>query len=395
VLSFGRLPLANSFIHESMLDQDEERYPLDMVYCPGCTLVQITETVDPRKLFREYLYLSSTSERVLRNAAEMAARMISERHLDANSTVIEIASNDGYLLQHYAKRGIRSIGIEPAHNVAEIAEAKGVETIREFFDLEVAQKMLADGFRADIIHANNVVAHVADLHGMIAGAALLLKPDGVLVIENAYVLDTIDHLEFDQCYHEHLCYYSAHSFNWLGAQHGLDLVDVELLPIHGGSIRVYFQPERGARDVLIGGAKRMVDVMRDEREWNTHDHLQAFAARVVGLRKELTALLSQIKAGGASIVAYGASAKSTTLLNYFGIGAETLDYMVDNTPIKQGRYTPGTHLQIFPPAKILETQPDFVLLTAWNFADDIIAKEAEYVRRGGKFIIPIPEVVVK
>jgi SAM-dependent methyltransferase len=394
ILSLGKVPLANAFLAEHQLaDGAESRYPLDLVYCPGCSLVQITETLSPGVLFRNYLYLSSSSERVLRNATAMAERMIDERKLDSNSLVVEIASNDGYLLKNYADWGIPVLGIEPAINVARIAGSKGVRTIAEFFNDDLAQKLVDDGMQADVIHANNVIAHVAELHSIMEGVAKLLKPDGVVIIENHYVRDLIDHTEFDAIYHEHLCYYSATAFQWLFEQHGLVLVDAERIPIHGGSIRVYAQRARGTLSMQVSGSKRVIDLLDRERRWvNDPEYYRSFGERVGTLRYDLRNLLHSMKADGKTIVGYGASAKSTTLLNYFGIGRETLGYMVDNIPIKQGRYTPGTHLPIYDPSKLLEKQPDYVLILAWNFADDIKSKEAEYVKRGGKFIVPIPEL---
>jgi len=390
----GNTPLANSFLTPDQLELNAEiKYPLDLVFCPGCSLVQITETVSPAVLFRNYLYLSSSSDRVLRNARAMAEKLIEKRGLTDKSLVVEIASNDGYLLKNYVEWGIPVLGVEPAINVARMATDQGIRTVAEFFNLSVAQELRDKYGEADVVHANNVIAHVADLHSIIDGIAEMLKPDGVAIIENHYVRDLIEHCEFDAVYHEHLCYYSATSFEWLFEQHGLTLVDVERIPIHGGSIRVYFQKKNGPKSMFIPGAARVVAALDDERKWvNDRAYYNTFGFKIGSLRAELITLLKQIKADGKSIVGYGASAKSTTLLNYFRIGSETLDYMVDNISIKQGRYTPGTHLMIYDPSKLLETQPDYVLILAWNFADDIIAKEAEYVRRGGKFIVPIPEL---
>jgi SAM-dependent methyltransferase len=390
----GNTPLANSFLTPDQLELNAEiKYPLDLVFCPGCSLVQITETVSPAMLFRNYLYLSSSSDRVLRNARAMAEKLIEKRGLTDKSLVVEIASNDGYLLKNYVEWSIPVLGIEPAINVARMATDQGIRTVAEFFNLSVAQELRDKYGEADVIHANNVIAHVADLHSIIDGIAEMLKPDGVAIIENHYVRDLIEHCEFDAVYHEHLCYYSATSFEWLFEQHGLTLVDVERIPIHGGSIRVYFQKKNGPKSMLIPGAARVVAALDDERKWvNDRAYYNTFGFKIGSLRAELLTLLKQIKAAGKTIVGYGASAKSTTLLNYFRIGSETLEYMVDNISIKQGRYTPGTHLMIYDPSKLLETQPDYVLILAWNFADDIIAKESEYVRRGGKFIVPIPEL---
>lgn len=397
ILSFGYTPLANALLTFEQLSQPEPCFPLDLVFCPECTLVQITETVPAEQLFREYLYFSSFSETVLQNASEIAERMRRMRGLGAGSLVVEIASNDGYLLQNYKLFSIPVLGVEPARNIAQVAEQRGIPTLSDFFGEDLAHQLRESNQQADVIHANNVVAHVADLHGVVAGMRTLLKPDGVAVIENHYVKDLIDHVEFDSVYHEHLCYYSATSFERLFRQHGLALVDVERIPIHGGSLRVFFQRSDGPCSVQSqGGAERVRQFLADETSWGVGEFAfyQHFGKKVERLREDLLALLRRFKAEGRHIVVYGASAKSTTLLNYYGIGAETLDYVVDRSTIKQGRYTPGTHLPIYAPERLLETRPDYVLLLAWNFVEEILLQQTEYRQHGGRFIVPIPELRV-
>ena len=396
VLSLGRTPLANALLTHEQLSQPEETFPLDLVFCPRCALVQITETVSPEKLFREYFYFSSFSDTVLQNANILANELISRCNLNNNSLVMEVASNDGYLLKNYKEKGIPVLGIEPARNIARVAEERGIPTISEFFNVALAEQLRSQNKAADIIHANNVVAHVADLHGVVKGMSILLKPDGVAIIENHYVKDMIDGAEFDSIYHEHLCYYSVTSFRNLFAQFGLTLVDVERLPVHGGSLRVYFQRGDGPRSLEKTGKARVEAILKEEANWGVDQFsfYQNFGEKVEHLRVELLLLLKKLKADGKRIAVYGASAKSATLLNYYGIGAETLEYVSDRSTVKQGHYTPGARLPIYAPEKLLETQPDYVLLLTWNFAEEILAQQAEYRKRGGKFIIPIPELKV-
>jgi SAM-dependent methyltransferase len=397
VLSLGRTPLANSLLTAEQLSGPEETYPLDLAFCGRCALLQITETVPPEKLFREYLYLSSFSDTMLRHAEQTAARLVGARGLGRDSLVVEVASNDGYLLQYYQRRGIPVLGIEPAANVARVArEKRGVRTLCEFFGEELAVELSRQGERADVIHANNVLAHVADLNGVARGFATLLKPTGVAVIEVPYVKEMIDHCEFDTIYHEHLCYFSLTALDSLFRRHGLAVRDVERLPIHGGTLRVFVGRDGAADPSAEGGAGRVRDMLRAEEAWGvgSADFYRGFGAKVQRLRRELLELLSRLKSEGKRIAVYGASAKGSTLLNYFGIGAETLDFVVDRSTVKQGYYTPGTHLLISEPGRLLAEMPDYVLLLTWNFADEILEQQAEYRRRGGRFIIPIPELKV-
>lgn len=389
-LDLGRTPLANALLDRDRLGEPEPTFPLVVAFCPNCSLVQITETVRPEEVFRHYLYFSSFSDTMLRHAEAIATRMIEERRLGSASMVIEVASNDGYLLQHYKRRGIPVLGVEPALNVAEIAEReRGIPTMREFFGHDIGRRLRAEGRRADVVHANNVLAHVADLNGFVAGIAEVLKDDGVAVIEAPSVRDMIEHVEFDTIYHEHLCYFSASSLRRLFSAHGLTLIDVEHLDIHGGSLRLFASPTGRPSEA----AERLLAAEATDGMLAA-PYYQGFAQRVEALKVSLLGTLRAFRAEGKRIAAYGASAKGSTLLNTFGIGGDLLDFVVDRSTHKQGRFTPGTHLPIYAPDRLLEEMPDYVLLLTWNFADEILGQQAEFRRRGGKFIVPLPEVRV-
>jgi SAM-dependent methyltransferase len=386
VLSLGRTPLANALLKEDELSKPEATFPLDLVFCPECALVQITETVPPEQLFSHYLYLSSFSDTMVKHSEELATRLIKQRNLDAASLVMEIASNDGYLLQFYKRAGVPVLGIEPAANIARVAEDKGIPTLVRFFGKDLGQELHATGSRADVIHANNVLAHVADLNGFVEGLALALKPNGVAVIEAPHVKPMIERLEFDTIYHEHLCYYSLTALKPLFKRHGLEIVDVFEIPLHGGSLQVHAALKGSPSDRVA----RLLDEERTAGVGNA-EFYKDFGDKVRALKKDLVAMLHDLTSKKSQIAAYGASAKGSTLLNYCGVGRETLEFVADRSTVKQGLYTPGTHLPIKAPEALLAEMPDHVLLLTWNFADEILEQQAAYRKQGGRFIIPVPE----
>lgn len=393
ILSLGHTPLANSLLTREQTSQPETTYPLELIFCSNCALLQLTETVSPELLFRDYLYFSSFSETFLDHARTIVERITRSRNLDSNNRVIEIASNDGYLLQFYKDAGIDVLGVEPALNIARVAEdQRQIPTISEFFGSKLAARLKTEQKQADVIHANNVLAHVSDLNDFVEGLALLLKDEGVAIIEVPYVRELIERCEFDTVYHEHLSYFSLTSLTSLFERHGLRIVDVECLSIHGGSLRLFLRKAAQASAV----SPVVQNLLNQERAlgMDKPEFYLEFKNRVEGLRRDLLTLLQRLKTEGATIAAYGASAKGSTLLNYFGIGSNFLDFVVDRSTVKQGLFTPGTHLPIYGPETLLEREPDNVLLLTWNFADEILTQQKEYRRRGGRFIVPIPSVVV-
>ena len=388
VLDLGVQPLANNLRRTSQLDEEEPRYPLDVAVCPECALVQLTESVPPEQMFVQYPYFSSVSPALVAHAKAIATRVIAERGLGSDDLAMEIASNDGYLLQHYRDAGVQVLGVDPARNIAAVAEERDIPTLCEFFGSEVGARLAAEGRRPAVVHANNVMAHVPDLNGVVAGVAALIGEHGRFVTESPYLKDLLDHVEFDTIYHEHLCYYSLTAQDRLFARHGLVIEDVEHLDIHGGTLRLTV----GSEAVTERGP-RVVALLEEEQGWGVDDPrtYQRFGERVRALGRELTDLLDRVAEEGASVAAYGASAKGSTLLNTFGIGRERLRYIVDASPHKQGLHAPGTALPIVPPARLLdEDRPDYLLLLAWNFAGEILRQQQGYRDAGGRFIVPVP-----
>ena len=389
VIDLGEQPLANA-LRKPDDDGPEARYPLALVACASCSLVQLTGTVDPTVMFDNYHYFSSFSTTMIDSMRALAARTVTDRGLGADDLVVEVASNDGYLLQHYVDLGVPVLGIDPARNVAEAATARGIPTQVDYFGLDVARRLRDEGRVADVIHANNVMAHVPDINDFVGGLAHLLAEDGVAIIETPHLVRMIEDVEFDTIYHEHVFYYSLTAVNALMRRHGLTVVDVEPLAIHGGSLRLSVRHE-GATPAAV------VDEMLDGEARlgvATAPYYADFAQRVAHLRGETLALLQKLKGDGSSLAAYGAAAKGTVLLNHFGIGTDLLDVVVDRNVHKHGFVVPGVRVPIDDPARLVADQPDYVLLLTWNFADEIIEQQAEYLAGGGHFVVPIPELRV-
>lgn len=386
VLDLGPMPASDALRTREMLGGAEPRHPLRAAFCPGCGLLQLLSAPPPELLFGErYLYFSSFSPELLAHARSNALEMIDRARLGRKSLVVEIAANDGYLLRNFVERGIPALGIEPAPAQAEAARRAGIPVLQEFFGAELAERLAAEGRRADVLFASNVLAHVPDTRGFTAGIARLLAPGGTAVIEVPYVRDLVEQCAFDTIYHEHQCYFSVTALAALFEAHGLVLQDLRRIPIHGGSLRLYLgrggEPGRAVRELLAEERRMGLERL---------GYYAGFADRVEGLCAALRALLERLKAAGNRIAAYGAAAKGTILLNKAGIGPRLLDFVADRNTYKHGRFMPGVDLEIVPAEALAERRPDAVLLLAWNFREEILAQQAAYLESGGRFIVPIP-----
>ena len=391
ILDLGLQPLANNLLTPADLAKPEPKFPLRLAVCKSCWLLQITDLVPPTKLFSEYLYFSSFSDLMLRHAREAAERYLKEFGLNAQSHVVEVASNDGYLLQNFVQAKVPCLGIEPALNIARVAREKGINTIAEFFNKRLARELAMQQRQADLILGNNVFAHAPDTNDFVAALKMMLKPSGRIALEFPYGVEFIEHTEFDTIYHEHVFYFTLTPLKPLFERHGLQIFRVERLPIHGGSLRL-FASHAGAHTVEPSVAMLLAEEKR--KGVDSLAGYEGFANDVQAIKRDLCALLAKLKSEGKRIGAYGASAKGSTLLNFFGVGTETLEFVADRSTYKQGRLTPGTHIPIVAPEELLKRKPDYTLLLTWNFADEILEQQQAYRDAGGKFIVPIPKVKI-
>jgi SAM-dependent methyltransferase len=386
-------PLCESFLQADQLNRMEPFYPLHVLVCEQCFLVQLEEYVSPKEIFSEYAYFSSYADSWLKHVERYTDQMIARWGLNSQSHVVEVASNDGYLLQYFIARGVPVLGVEPAANVAKAAGAKGVPTLVKFFGCDTARELAVAGKTADLIIGNNVLAQVPDINDFVGGMKLLLRKDGVITMEFPHLQQLIANNQFDTIYHEHFSYFSFLTVEKIFDAHGLVLFDVEELPTHGGSLRVYARHIEDSRKPVESRAREL-----RRRELALHfDALETYAyfgEQVKATKRRLLAFLIEAKNAGRSVVGYGAPGKGNTLLNYCGIRTDFLDYTVDRNPYKHGRFTPGTHIPIYPPERIAETRPDYVLILPWNFKDEIMVQMAHIRSWGGKFVVPIPDVII-
>ncbi len=387
-LSLGPMPLANAFLKSPDEFAGEPRYPLDLAFCSSCSLVQIVDVIDPRTLFSEYLYVTGISETIVASNRDHASALVKELKLGARDLVVDIASNDGSLLRCFQNAGVRTLGIEPAANIAEMARGGGIETMTMFFDGSAAEGVTDKYGRATVVIAKNVLAHVDDPADFLRGCRALAEESGVVSIEVPYLGDLLEKLEYDTVYHEHLSYFSMTSLLQLCERAGLTVERVQRVPVQGGSLRLHLRSSSAdgshSRDASDMAAREegagFADLSRYER----------FANHVLRNREELRGLLQRAKGDGRSIAAYGAPAKGNTLLNFCRIDTSLVEYTVDRNPLKIGLFTPGTHLPVYSVSTLLERQPDLTLLLAWNLADEIRDQQRDYEARGGRFIVPIP-----
>ena len=392
-VSLGVSPLSNAYLKKEQLFKKESFYPLDVYVCDRCFLVQLPEFENPENIFSDYAYFSSYSDTWLKHAKDYVDKMTGLFGIGKSSYVVEVASNDGYLLQYFQQNGVPVLGIEPALNVAKVAKKKGVPTEASFFSRETAKRLLSEGKAADLLLGNNVLAHVPDLNDFVSGLKILLKPDGVVTMEFPHLLRLIKGNQFDTIYHEHFSYFSFLTVEKVFAAHGFAIFDVEELSTHGGSIRIYAKHQNDDKKSV---SKRVHNMLDKEINAGFGDikHYLAFNDQVKSVKRDILSFLIKAKREGKTVVGYGAAAKGNTLFNYCGIRNDFIDYTVDRSPYKQGHYLPGTHIFIDKPERIRETRPDYVFILPWNIKEEIM-QQMFFIREwGGKFVIPIPKVLV-
>lgn len=391
LVNLGMSPLCESYVNFEQLNQMEAFYPLHVRVCDNCFLVQLEAYVSPEHIFSEYAYFSSYADTWLRHCKAYTDLMVERFNLNQQSQVVELASNDGYLLQYFVEKNIPVLGVEPATNIAKIAIAKGIPTVNEFFGRVCARKLVQQGIQADLIAANNVLAHVPDLNDFVAGMKILLKPQGVATGEIQHLMRLMESNQFDTIYHEHFCYHTLTTLEKIFAAHGLTLFDVEELSTHGGSLRIYARHQDDSTKPI---SDRVIELRNREAAagFNSIERYTNFEEQVRETKRKLLDFLIKKKREGKQIVGYGAPGKGNTLLNYCGIRTDFLDYTVDRNPYKHGKFLPGTHIPIYPTSKIEETKPDYVLILPWNFKDEIMEQMSLIRNWGGQFVVPIPEI---
>lgn len=392
VLPLTPTPPANAFITAADLKKNEERFPLDVFFCGDCAHVQLLDVVDPSILFKNYVYVSGTSPVFVNHFKSYAAAMIQKFKLDKEAFIIEIGSNDGTLLRFFKEAGMGVLGIDPAEAIARAATKNGIETLPAFFTSKLADTIKAQDGHADLIVANNVFAHADDLHDIVKGIRNLLKPQGVFVFEVSYLVDVYEKTLFDTIYHEHVCYHSVKPLRDFFKANGMELIATQSVDTHGGSLRAMVQLAGGPHPVEPSVAEF---IAREEKlGLDKAETLKGFSAKINKLRDELKALLKKLKGEGKRIAAFGAPAKATTLMLHFGIGPEFVDFIVDDSPLKQGLYSPAFHIPVVPSTEIYNRKPDYLVILAWNFAEPIMGKHTKFREDGGHFIIPVPTVQV-
>jgi len=385
-------PPANAFVSEKDLHQTQDAFPLDLFFCENCTHIQLLDIVDPSVLFADYVYVSGTSPVFVEHFESYTADVLKRFPPGAGSLVVDIGSNDGTLLEFFKKSDMAVLGIDPARDIAAQANSKGIETLTSFFTPELAQKIRADKGPAHIITANNVFAHADDLAGIADGIRTLLAPDGIYVFEVSYLLDVYEQTLFDTIYHEHLAYHTVKPLVSFFQAHGLELIEAERVSSHGGSLRGFVQHAGGPHKTGSSIAHRLAE--EKSLKLDKSATLKQFAANIEQNKLELTTLLNDLKHQGKSIAGFGAPAKATTLMYHFGLGPDVVDFIVDDSPLKQGLYTPGHHISVLPSSALYERKPDFALILAWNFAEPIMKNHQKFKQSGGQFIVPLPDVKV-